>query len=1200
MKINELFHKQIDRDIKGVIKIGQNDDENIRQELEEYVVTRELRTHIDKFFTAYKKGLDGHTDKMGVWISGFFGSGKSHFLKILSYVLENKEVNGMKAIEYFSDKVDDNLLLADMKRAGDTSSDVILFNIDSKADSDSKSNKEAIVKVFNKVFNDHLGYCGSIPWLAELEQKMDSNGVYDAFKEKFQDVNGEPWESARNDFFFIEDEFVESYASVSDMSEDAIRKWFNKAEEHYNLSIEKFTNSVREYIESKGKNHQVIFLVDEIGQYIGDDSGLMLNLQTVAEDLGTTCGGKSWIIVTSQQDIDSVVKVKGRDFSKIQGRFDTRLNMSSANVDEVIKKRLLRKNEANGAIDTLKLTYQDNESIIKNLLIFSSKTPDMKKYKSAEEYTEVYPFVPYQFYLLQEVFNSIRTHGASGKHLSEGERSLLSAFQESATRFKDQDLDFIMPFYAFYHTIESFLDHDINIVVQRAIDNDQLDEFDVNVLRLLFLIKYLGDKMPPNLENITTLMVDRISVDKLELQKHVKESLDKLYKQALIQKNGDAYIFLTNAEQDINSEIKNVPVEYSEVIKSLSKVVYDKILKANNRFAYSKEHIFTYNHKFDNDFYSSQKGELTLQVVSPAFNGGEDDDSMLKLLTMQENSVIFKLPESMTYFEEMEEAMKIETYLRKNTVKSNIPEVERIKATKSDEIRTREDRVADLLITSLSKAAVYTHGQRVDVKEKAPEYRIDEAFRTLVENKYSKINILKPFIPGSGAKTKYAEIFNERPQLTLTDTMPNKQAYDEILAHIENMDKMHVPLTVKTIVDKYAKDPYHWRSEDVKGLVLCMFNSQSISLVYGSEILERKEVENVVSLVAKDSNLESIKIKKKIKASKELIKKVKDIMKEAFNQGHLANDEATLKDDIENVLKQELRKKVHNGEELNIEAYLRQYKDGVEYPYPGKQILLDGKEAIEKILSNHEEMNFFNAVKSAEDDLLDYSEDVEDVKEFFKNKRKIFDEAVEQIKNFKLSETYVTDADAIATVKKMKDIITMPNPYSEIKLLPELRMKFISIFTDLLEKESKLVEGAIISNKESALNYLNNADISDGKKYDISTKISTRFQRLLDELGRAKVFRDAIFKKDEASKAKELLIQEIDRIEKAETNKDNGDGKVKDPDPVPEKKIKKLNLTSYAKAFKDVESDVDLEDVVKKFKELLLEEMKNNDVIKFY
>ena len=99
MKIQNIFAKPIDRDIKGVIKVGQGEDENIRQELEEYVVTRELQKHFADFFSSYKRGIVGTTDKMGVWISGFFGSGKSHFLKILSYLLANKVVDGTGGLD---------------------------------------------------------------------------------------------------------------------------------------------------------------------------------------------------------------------------------------------------------------------------------------------------------------------------------------------------------------------------------------------------------------------------------------------------------------------------------------------------------------------------------------------------------------------------------------------------------------------------------------------------------------------------------------------------------------------------------------------------------------------------------------------------------------------------------------------------------------------------------------------------------------------------------------------------------------------------------------------------------------------------------------------------------------------------------------------------------------------------------------------
>ena len=155
MQIKDMFSKKIDRDIQGVIIVGQGEDTNVKQELEEYVVTRELRKHFADFFAAYKRGIQDSTPKMGVWISGFFGSGKSHFLKILSYILENKEVCGKKAIDYFIDdkKIEDQMVLADMKLAANTPSDVILFNIDSKSDSNGKENKDAIVNVFLKVFN---------------------------------------------------------------------------------------------------------------------------------------------------------------------------------------------------------------------------------------------------------------------------------------------------------------------------------------------------------------------------------------------------------------------------------------------------------------------------------------------------------------------------------------------------------------------------------------------------------------------------------------------------------------------------------------------------------------------------------------------------------------------------------------------------------------------------------------------------------------------------------------------------------------------------------------------------------------------------------------------------------------------------------------------------------------------------------------
>ena len=134
MKLNEMFKKPIDREYEGVIKVGQHENENLRQELEEYVVTEELDTHFKNFFKAYHKSLNGNTNKMGVWISGFFGSGKSHFLKMLSFLVENRIVDGKTALEYFieDDKITDAETIASMQKVADTSTDAIYLTLTRK------------------------------------------------------------------------------------------------------------------------------------------------------------------------------------------------------------------------------------------------------------------------------------------------------------------------------------------------------------------------------------------------------------------------------------------------------------------------------------------------------------------------------------------------------------------------------------------------------------------------------------------------------------------------------------------------------------------------------------------------------------------------------------------------------------------------------------------------------------------------------------------------------------------------------------------------------------------------------------------------------------------------------------------------------------------------------------------------------------
>ena len=314
MKIQNMFQKDINRDINGVIKVAQDDEQSLVQELGEYIITKELRRHFNTFIDNYSKAIDHPTDKIGVWISGFFGSGKSHFLKMLSYLLSNREVAGKHAVDFFKDKFGDPMMYATVVRCTNIPTESILFNIDIEAPIN--KDKTAVLRVFAKVFYNHLGFYGEDLKVAKLERFVDKRGKTDAFRKAFEEINGTPWVESRDSYAFFEDDIVSVMQSVLGMSETAARNWFN-GEENSDLSIKQLVEEIKEYVDSKGNDFRLLFCVDEVGQYIGDDGDLMINLQSIVEEVGSKCRGKVWVMVTSQEAIDSVVKISGDDFSKI-------------------------------------------------------------------------------------------------------------------------------------------------------------------------------------------------------------------------------------------------------------------------------------------------------------------------------------------------------------------------------------------------------------------------------------------------------------------------------------------------------------------------------------------------------------------------------------------------------------------------------------------------------------------------------------------------------------------------------------------------------------------------------------------------------------------------------------------------------------------------------------------------------------------
>ena len=348
------------------------------------------------FLDAYNK----YENANGVWISGFFGSGKSHLLKMVSLLLANQNVGEEHVLDSFLEKCDDAFLPAALKTAVSIPSESILFNIDQKADVISKSQVDALLSVFVKVFDEHCGYYGKQSYIAHFERQLDEDGLLDKFKAAFADQEPKGWEWGRVRIARMAASVDAAYAATTGQAVENIMDRFRS---DYKLSIEDFANQVKKYIDGKGKGFRLNFFVDEAGQYIADNTKLMTNLQTVAESLATKCKGQAWVIVTAQEDMNAVIgdmeKQQANDFSKIQARFANRMKLTSADVSEVIQKRLLKKNsDGENALEPIYVNEQNN---FRTLFDFTDGAQTYKNYQHKEHFIDCYPFVPYQFELFQ-------------------------------------------------------------------------------------------------------------------------------------------------------------------------------------------------------------------------------------------------------------------------------------------------------------------------------------------------------------------------------------------------------------------------------------------------------------------------------------------------------------------------------------------------------------------------------------------------------------------------------------------------------------------------------------------------------------------------------------------------------------------------------------------------------------------------------
>ena len=1018
MMIRDMFAQDINRSINGVIKVNQDKVEVIEQEVKEYVITKELKRHFISFFDYYSESFDKPTEDTGVWITGFFGSGKSHFLKMLSYILQNKVINGVPTVELFRQKFEDDpatFMLIDKSTRNQT--ETILFNID--IEGPMNKDKTAVLRVFAKMFYSHLGFYGENLKVALLEQYIEQQGKTEAFRKIFEQKKGKSWVEQRKAFAFNGKFIVPTLMEVLDISEEDAKRWFND-KSAVDFSISQLVQDIKAYIAKKPKGFRLLFMIDEVGQYIGTDTDMLINLQSLIEEIGSKCDGNVWVMCTGQEALDEIIKVRQDQFSRILARFKTRLSLSSSSVDEVIQKRVLKKTPESE--NKLKTLYSQNDSVLRNLFSFKDSVLDIKGYSGPQEFSDNFPFVPYQFIITQKVFNEIRKHGNSGKTTSGSERSMLSGFQEAAQKIQDKNEYAIVPFFHFYDTVHSVLDSTIRRVIERceraAESHAGIEAEDVNLLKLLYLIRYIDD-IPANIDNIVILMADDIRTDKIDLREKVRDSLNRLFNQNYIGRSGDIYNFLTDEEQDIAREIKNTNVDTGRIVETIAQKIYGEIY-TSKKYRYEK-YDFDYDKMVDGVTYGNATGGMKLRFLTVATDAVNKSEMTLMMESKNDQSIV--VLSDTAYYESLEKAMKIRNYVKQRNVAQLPRSMQDIIRGHQDEATRYEANAVEELKEAIEKATFYVDGEHLEIKVGDAKSRIDQSLEYLVTHVYSELDLIDK---NAETDKDLLDILNGTVS-SLAGTEPNRNAAAKVEEFLIMRDQQKLPCSMNDIQTRYQAKPYGWREIDVAAVVAMLIYQQKVTIKYGGATVQPTNLK-LPDMLRKRTEIgkTSISIRQVVTAIKK--KRVKEFLRDYFDVMDVPDDE----DGLVAFIAEKFENQKAHYEKLDD-------KYNCERKYPDRDKVQKAITLTTDVLSQQKDnIALIDRILKLENDLLDSKEDLQNVEGFFKNQVQIFDEADQMERDLRNELEYLAaEPEANEALNKIRLMVFVDGGF-DYKKVPDL------------------------------------------------------------------------------------------------------------------------------------------------------------------
>lgn len=556
MRVDELFSRPIDRKIEEVIKV--DDESTILNEVEEYIPTDHIEAELTEVLDRFQETILNPSETVNIWVSGFFGSGKSSFAKVLGYLIANPEIGGKRLADRFFE-------LNEIPRArqllstihSQISAETVLLDL---ATSPNVLNEgEAVVLPVYRTLLKSLGYSSDLT-LAELEYALEGPEEtlgLEEFLTKYQSVHGRSWDNDR-DVITAKNRASRVLNELDPDTYPSADSWSNAAGPPQ-INANWFADRALEMLARRRPGTtRLVFIVDEAGQYVARSADRMLGLQGLAEACQKK-KGSLWLLATSQEKLTDVVdSLEGRqtELAKAVDRFPIRVDLLPSDIDEVTGRRVLDKN-ASGASAVRAALEKDRNKLTTSVALQS----DRYKPFSEEDFVRLYPLVPYQLQVLIDAVSARRAQGGSPQTMGGSARTIIKHAQQLITNravgLGGEDVGALVTLDRSYTLLEEVIPTAWRHEVEQVGGAHGDESLHARIMRVVALCTDVPG-VPLTPRNMAVLL--HPSTDAEPLEAGVRDALAELVKEDRLREGDDGYRLQTPEQKNWEKERKQIDI----------------------------------------------------------------------------------------------------------------------------------------------------------------------------------------------------------------------------------------------------------------------------------------------------------------------------------------------------------------------------------------------------------------------------------------------------------------------------------------------------------------------------------------------------------------------------------------------------------------------------------------------------------------